>query len=117
MKHEYWICVFLKERVCNSKSYDYWLWDDAIKAKSLKYNKKGEYLLNKDNGNTKYLLSIINSNRELNRNGILFKGLSLGKLNEFLKLRYCGNYGLCQYKFIYDSGLKILYLEYDTESG
>eukprot|EP01084_Bolivina_argentea_P297906 513299_1 len=63
-------CVFVKD-------VDWEPDNDINRFESLKCNNKGEYLLNEDDGNTKYLLSIIDSNNCLTRDGIVFKDVYL----------------------------------------
>eukprot|EP01084_Bolivina_argentea_P268179 455442_1 len=104
-KKEFPNCVYLKgctfHGVAKEEFSD---WVD------LKYNDKGEYMLNEDNGNTQFLLSIIDAPL-----GVIFKGMA--PLQQLMDIQYCHRWALTDCQYTQHDGLKILSVIYDAESG
>merc|ERR1712154_570629 len=98
-------CVYLSGWVGHG-SYN----DEFLGAINFEFNEKGEYILNEDNGNTEYLLSLIGK-----WSGVIFKGMD--RLKEFNELQYCASFGVIDYEFTYNSGITLFSSCYDAESG
>merc|ERR1712228_260860 len=82
MKKDFPDCVFLSGWIGDGT------WNmDYLESIKFEFNDKGTYILNEDDGNTEYMLSVIGPFA----NGVIFKGRN--HLKEFNELEYCSSFG------------------------